>query len=172
MTEGEALKIITSALAPESLTPLQINVFRGAWNKLSYDKIAAELNHDYSYITDVGAELWKLLSQKLKIRVTKVKLQNALARYVQQEQMRNLSVSGNRVDWGEAPDTSQFCGRQAQLNNLEQWVIQGSCRAIAIAGMGGIREDNASSKANPAACRQRYVRCHRVAKSPAGSTLY
>ncbi|PSB28591.1 NB-ARC domain-containing protein [Chlorogloea sp. CCALA 695] len=140
MTQEEALNIITSALEPESLTPLQIKVFQGAWNMLSYEKIASELSHDYSYITDVGTDLWKLLSQKLKIKVSKVKLHSALARYAQQEQMRNLSSSsqGNRVDWGEAPDTSQFCGRQAQLNILEQWIVQGNCRAIAITGMGGI----------------------------------
>ncbi len=92
-----------------------------------------ELNHDYSYITDIGAQLWRLLSQKLKIKVTKVKLQNALARYAQQEQGRNLSALSlyKRVDWADAPDTSQFCGQQEQLNLLEQWVVQDNCRAIA-----------------------------------------
>ena len=140
MTQEEALNIIESALSPESLTPLQINVFQRAWNKHSYEKIAAELNHEYSYITDIGADLWRLLSQKLKIKVTKVKLQNALARYAQQEQGRNLSALSlyKRVDWADAPDTSQFCGQQEQLNLLEQWVVQGNCRAIAVAGMGGI----------------------------------
>lgn len=140
MTQEEALNIIESALSPESLTPLQINVFQRAWNKLSYEKIAMELNHDYSYITDIGAQLWRLLSQKLKIKVTKVRLQNALARYAQQEQGRNLSALSlyKRVDWADAPDTSQFCGRQEQLNLLEQWVVQDNCRAIAVAGMGGI----------------------------------
>ncbi len=141
MTQEDALNIIARALAPESLTPLQINIFIRAWNKQSYVKIAQELNHQYTYITDVGSELWKLLSQKLKIKVTKVKLQNALERYVQQEQIRNqsaLSPLNHRVDWGEAPDTSQFYGRQEQLNKLEQWVIQDNCRAIAITGMGGI----------------------------------
>jgi DNA replication protein DnaC len=42
------------------------------------------------------------------------------------------------VEWGEAPDVSQFCGRQAQLDTLEQWMMQDRCRLVAIVGMGGI----------------------------------
>jgi len=42
------------------------------------------------------------------------------------------------VDCGEAVNVSQFCGRQAQLNTLEQWVMQDRCRLVAVVGMGGI----------------------------------
>jgi WD40 repeat protein len=140
MTQEEALKKVTKALAPETLSELQIDIFRRSWNKQSYHKIAWELNHEYSYIKDVGAELWQLLAQALKIKVTKLNLHEALAQYAQQEEIRELTISSrrDRVDWGEAVDVSQFCGRQAQLAQLEQWAIQDRCRLIAIAGMGGI----------------------------------
>ena len=117
MTFEEALAIVTAALAPRSLSELQINVFRGAWNKQSYFRIALELNHKDGYIKDVGAELWQLLTQALGIQVTKLNLQDALTQYVQQRQMRDLPAlpQRNRVDWGEAPDVSHFCGRQAKL---------------------------------------------------------
>lgn len=139
MNYEEALDNVTRALAPQSLSTLQIDVFQKAWNKQSYEKIARELNHEYSYIKDVGAELWKLLSQKLEIQVTKLNLQEALTRYAQQEKIHKLPpLPHNRVDWGEAVDVSQFCGRQAQLATLEQWVMQDCCRLVALVGMGGI----------------------------------
>ncbi len=140
MLPEEALAIITAALAPHSLSELQIGVFRGAWCKQSYLKIALELHHRDGYIKDVGAELWQLLTQALGIKVTKLNLRETLAQYVQQRQMRDLPAApqSRRVDWGEAPDVSQFCGRQAQLATLEQWVVQDDCRLVAIVGMGGI----------------------------------
>lgn len=140
MTLEEALETVMKALAPQSLSTLQIDIFQRSWNKQSYHKMAGELNHEYSYIKDVGAELWKLLSQVLRIQVTKLNLQEALTRYVQQKQIRSLFTlpQSNRVDWGEAVDVSQFCGRQAQLDKLEQWVMQERCRLIAIIGIGGI----------------------------------
>jgi DNA replication protein DnaC len=139
MTLEEALENVTKALASQSLSTLQIDIFRRTWNKQPYYKMVRELNHEYSYIKDVGAELWKLLSQALGIQVTKLNLQEAVTRYAQQQQIRNLpELLHNRVDWGEAVDVSQFCGRQAQLATLERWVMQERCRLVAVVGMGGI----------------------------------
>ncbi len=140
MNQEEALNNIAKALSPESLTKLQIDIFQRAWNKQSYYKMAGELNHEYSYIKDVGAQLWKLLSQALGIQVTKLNLQDALMQYGQHQQMGNISAWSkcNRVDWGEAVDVSRFCGRQEQLDTLKQWVMHDRCRLIAIAGIGGM----------------------------------
>jgi DNA replication protein DnaC len=135
----QALEIVTKALAPESLSTLQVDIFRKTWNKHSYHKIASELNHEYSYIKDVGADLWKLLSQAFGLQVTKLSLQDTLRQYSQQAQTQSLAVSSRRnLDWGEAVDVSQFCGRKVQLDTLEQWVLQNNCRLITIAGMGGM----------------------------------
>ncbi|HEY9656459.1 MAG TPA: NB-ARC domain-containing protein [Crinalium sp.] len=140
MTQEDALQKVMQALAPASLSVLQIDVFRRSWSRQPYQKIARELNHEYSYIKDVGAELWQLLSQTFGTQVTKLNLQEVLARYAQQAQTQNFpaSLKCSQVDWGEAVDVSQFCGRQAQLDKLEQWVMLDRCRLIAIVGMGGI----------------------------------
>lgn len=140
MTYEEAIALVTATIAPQSLSELQINVLRGAWNKQSYHKISVELNHEYSYIKDVGAQLWQLLTQELGIAVTKLNLQDVLTQYALQKQTcdRPASLQRTHVDWGEAVDVSEFCGRQAQLAMLEQWVMQDCCRLIAIAGVGGI----------------------------------
>lgn len=137
MTLEEALAIVTAALAPRCLSELQTGVFRGAWNKQSYLKISLELNHKDGYIKDVGAELWQLLTQALGIKVTKLNLQEVVAGYTQQRQERPVQQN-NWVDWGEAPDVSQDCGRTTQLATLERWVLQDQCRLVTIAGIGGI----------------------------------
>lgn len=140
MTYEEAIALVTATIAPQSLSELQIAVLRGAWKKQSYHQISLELNHEYSYIKDVGAQLWQLLTQELGIGVTKLNLQDVLTQYALQKRTcdRPASLQRNRVDWGEAVDVSEFCGRQAQLAMLEQWVMQDCCRLIAIAGVGGI----------------------------------
>jgi WD40 repeat protein len=139
MTLEDALRLIEAALAPYSLSELQIDIFSGTWNKQSYRSISLELNHEYSYVKDVGAELWQLLTQQLGIQVTKLNLQDALAEYVLDQQTPGLAASPrSNIDWGEAPSISEFCGREQQLSTLEQWVMQDHCRLIAIVGIGGI----------------------------------
>jgi WD40 repeat protein len=102
--------------------------------------MARELNHEYSYIKDVGAELWKLLSQVFGTKVTKLNLQEILMQWGLQKQTDNPpeTLGLTRVDWGEAVDVSQFCGRRVQLDILKRWVIQEGCRLVAVVGMGGI----------------------------------
>lgn len=50
----------------------------------------------------------------------------------------SATSKGPREDWGEAPDTSLFCGRDKQLETLTQWVVVDHCRIVAIMGMGGV----------------------------------
>lgn len=42
-----------------------------------------------------------------------------------------------KVDWGDAPVLDYFYGRQAELQQLEQWVVDERCRMVFILGMGG-----------------------------------
>jgi hypothetical protein len=53
-----------------------------------------------------------------------------------------LDAAGYRksasIDWGEAPDIMAFYGREAELNQLEQWILTDRCRLVALLGMGGI----------------------------------
>ena len=43
-----------------------------------------------------------------------------------------------RQDWGEAPDTVDFVGRDDELLTLCTWVLDERCRLVALLGMGGI----------------------------------
>src|SRR5262249_14215612 len=41
-------------------------------------------------------------------------------------------------DWGEAPDTTGFVGRDEELEIVREWALDERCRMIAGLGMGGI----------------------------------
>jgi WD40 repeat protein len=45
---------------------------------------------------------------------------------------------GQRFDWGEAPHIDQLYGRDQELATLRHWMVDDSCRLVAIVGMGGI----------------------------------
>jgi WD40 repeat protein len=47
------------------------------------------------------------------------------------------STSISHQDWGEAPDSSIFYGRETELIDLKQWV-QKCCRLVCVLGMGGM----------------------------------
>src|SRR5437762_4855422 len=42
------------------------------------------------------------------------------------------------VDWVEALDTSHFAGREVEVAELTQWIVQERCRLVSVLGMGGI----------------------------------
>jgi WD40 repeat protein/DNA-binding CsgD family transcriptional regulator/transcriptional regulator with XRE-family HTH domain len=43
-----------------------------------------------------------------------------------------------RVDWVGALDTSHFTGREVEVAELSQWILQEHCRLVTLVGMGGI----------------------------------
>ena len=42
------------------------------------------------------------------------------------------------IDWGEAPDVTIFHGRQTEIAQLSQWLLDDQCRLVGILGMGGL----------------------------------
>ncbi len=47
-------------------------------------------------------------------------------------------VASSRVDWVGALDVSHFEGREVEVAELSQWILEERCRLIALLGMGGI----------------------------------
>jgi WD40 repeat protein len=84
MKIDEVIPVLDQALQPKRLSDIQELVFRCCWEGKTYAEIAEDSSYDTGYIKDVGAKLWKLLSDALGERVTKNNIQSVLRRYLAQ----------------------------------------------------------------------------------------
>ena len=143
------------------LTPVEKLVLRGSLDRQTYKEIAAN-NRYYSrtYIQNqVGYELWTRLSELFGEDIGKTNCWDVLPRLFEnmnatsvspekEVQSRNDSepsplfstarepqtISNQPVqDWGQAPDVSSFCGRQQEIDKLQQKILDG-CRLITLFG--------------------------------------
>lgn len=158
MNHEEALRLVDTAIwekVNRHLKDIEVAVLLGSWNNQKYDEIAESCGYTPDYLKqDVGPKFWKLLSHAIGENVSKKNFRSALQRrhsnnlesktYERIEQSSSLPKS-NLLDthqyyktWGKAPDISFFCGRDTELNLLEQWIQKDKCRLIALIGMVGI----------------------------------
>ncbi|WP_017719282.1 AAA-like domain-containing protein [Kamptonema formosum] len=83
-TWEEAYEVANAAVyskTGEYLTDIEVMVLRGAWDGLTYEKIAQEERYSGGYLNkDVGPKLWKKLSKALGESVVKANFKEALRR--------------------------------------------------------------------------------------------
>lgn len=82
MNEDLAVSLLHQLLPNQQLNDLQESVFRLSWQGKTYQQIAEDLNYDNDYIRDVGFRLWRSISQKLNIQVTKKNIHSSLGNYI------------------------------------------------------------------------------------------
>ncbi|PSB40197.1 NB-ARC domain-containing protein, partial [Chamaesiphon polymorphus] len=150
MTPDEALEILDDLLKPKVLTQIQEFVFRQTWAGDSYGAMADRAGYDEDYIKDVGSRLWKQLSQLLDVKVSKNNVRSVFGQQGRQRAERLVPIEPivpsppspqAAVDWGEAMEVFDFQGREAELQQLQNWIGSNNnipCRLVAILGMGGI----------------------------------
>ena len=80
MSKEEGLQLIESLLG-KGLTPLELNIFHCAWEDKPYLEVSLATDYTYYYIKQVGAKLWRSLTQVMGERVSKNTLQSSLLRY-------------------------------------------------------------------------------------------
>jgi WD40 repeat protein len=170
MNTQKALVILDTILEHQHLNDIQELVFRQVLEGKSYPQIAVDTGYDANYVKDVGAKLWKLLSDSLGEKVSKGNLQAILRRYDSQPQVlgendgspSSISTSPTatlqsvpildaathvpKTDWGEVLDISAFYGRTAELATLKQWILIDRCRLVTLLGIGGIGKTALSVK--------------------------
>jgi hypothetical protein len=60
------------------------------------------------------------------------------AHEAQRQHRRDGLLQRTRIDWVEAPDVSHFAGREVEVAELSQWIVQERCRLVTLLGMGCI----------------------------------
>ena len=156
------------------LSDLQQAMLRESWSleRQSYDRIADIYGYSPTYLKhDVGPKLWKLLSEVLAEKVNKTsfrtaierrfKIENTTAQSNQDEEnifenektlkkfadpLLVTEANTSHQDWGDAIDVDFFYGRQAELAQLQQWILVDQCRLVALLGMGGMGKTSLSIK--------------------------
>ena len=116
-----ALELVNAAFAASlgrHLSDVEVAIFKGAWQNLTYEKIADEAGYSVRYIKgDVGARFWKQLSQALGESVSKTNFRAALERYgIQLAAHREL----NSVIRSESCQESRQESRQELSQELSQ----------------------------------------------------
>lgn len=143
-----------------SLKDLEVALLRGAYDGLTYPKMAEQLGYTEKYLRqDVGHTLWQDLSKCLGERVSKTSFIEALQRWQGQQRQQNLPALGSlpppelpasgspQIDLAlqqalldldvSVPDISQFYGRSAECEQIAQRLLA-PCRLVTIYGVRGI----------------------------------
>ena len=78
----EVANQVVTTVHGRSLSDVEILVLKGAWDRDSYDQIAARNQYSTSYLSqDIAPKLWKLLSDAIGEKVKKNSLKEPLKRY-------------------------------------------------------------------------------------------
>ena len=158
----EIQKFIDSTVFTQTkkhLKDIEFIVLQGSWQGQKYEEIAELKGYTAKYLRqDIGPKLWKLLSEVFGEKVSKTNFRTALERHWRtygENESDNLALTKleeirvnphGQNDWGEAPDTNLFYGRQRELATIREWVISANCRLITILGIGGVGKTALSAK--------------------------
>lgn len=150
-------RAIQAVRAGDGLKDVERAVLEGSWLGKTYADIAKDNKYSAGYLSrDVGPTLWRDLSVALNARVGKSSFRTAIARWAYQQDVSLPEVgqkSGNAPEvstqhrlplpqlsefWGQCRvDVAGFCGRDADLATLKQWILEDHCRLIGISGVPG-----------------------------------
>ena len=88
MEQETALDFVNEVLIQRSgrgLTPVETAILQGAWQRQTYNQIAASAGYSPNYLKlDVGPKLWKLLSEIFAEKVTKPTFEAVIERQSRQ----------------------------------------------------------------------------------------
>ncbi|MEM8805254.1 MAG: AAA-like domain-containing protein [Cyanobacteria bacterium P01_G01_bin.38] len=110
MTDTEALALVKSIVAPETLSYVQEIVFKFSWEGRLYPQIAKDAGYHPEYIRDVGAQLWRSLSDSLGQKITKKNVRFILSQLE--------APSSNGHDNGQAPVSSPIQNPPSGMNTI------------------------------------------------------
>jgi tetratricopeptide (TPR) repeat protein len=131
------LDTIIPAQTGERLSDLQKVILQQVWLGRKYLDIANDYGCTEGHAKDVGSQLWKLLSQVLREKITKGNCRATLERYLKKASRISHLLDYNTPIVPEKPADTNFIGRQDAIAHLNTLINQGS-KVIVIQGEGGL----------------------------------
>lgn len=99
-------------------------------------------NYESSTITNIkGPKLFKRLGEITGIDVNKKNCRLVLIRLLEQNNEQVIKRTTNylsNINLIEAPNISDFYGREQQLSDLQKWIVTERCRVVGVLGISGI----------------------------------
>ncbi|WP_377482103.1 MAG: NB-ARC domain-containing protein (plasmid) [Microcoleus anatoxicus] len=158
MLTTNASEMLDKLLELGSLTDLQNTVLQKAWSGKTYPEIAEDLGYDAGYVRDVGAKLWRVLSDTLSLEINKTNFRSQIKRYFQTAETNepvkliaspthNWATSSIHIAESSQVSSSlalpfslydESIGREQEQIELTDWIEHQHCRLLVIQGMGGI----------------------------------
>ncbi|WP_233258575.1 AAA family ATPase [[Phormidium] sp. ETS-05] len=145
---------------------LQEAILRGTVQGQTYKQIAEETYMSEGHVKDVGSELWKIFSERLGIDITKSNFRailnsdNIYNIYLPSICRDGITINNINIypaapanppsntpqetpkqlhlELGDAPEISNFYGRQLELATLQHWITDVCCRLITLLGISGM----------------------------------
>lgn len=118
----------------ERLSALQRTIIQQVWQGRKYLEIAEYYGYTEGHIKDEGSQLWKLLSQELGEKITKINCRSALERYLHSTHFKANDFNTTSLYYTE---NRNFVGRKEAFADLDTLISQGS-KVIVIQGEGGL----------------------------------
>lgn len=148
----QAADIAVRSIRVEGLRDIDRVVLEGSWNRKTYQKIASEAGYTEGYLSrDIGPALWSLLSGALGMQVKKTNFRTAIERWAKQHPeaskvttaVLDASLEANPAPLTVDKDTPSinvdaFRGRQDEIQDLGDWILQHQGRLLCLFGMPGI----------------------------------
>jgi NB-ARC domain len=168
MDIAEVLKIADDLMFDSTskyLDNLQRSIVEGVWEGKTYQDIANSTDRTEGHIRDSAADLWQEISDAIGENVRKSNFKSVVERHhfsiVSSHHVRvgditfypsnpsinrtvNRNVNSDRDkdrtkrDADNIPNLSPFYGRDLELKQLKQWIVEDECRLINVFGMSGI----------------------------------
>jgi hypothetical protein len=166
MTVNEVLHFVDELVYEKTgkrLNDLQKTVVKGTWQRQTYDEIAKEYNVSKNHVSDVGYQLWELLSEHLEEEIHKRNFRSTIERIVlKSSQFINIQNNYDfnfcsspyqyngkypkneandktaHHDLKLAPKIIHFYNRETEIKTLSDWILTQNTRLISVLGLQGI----------------------------------
>jgi WD40 repeat protein len=149
----EVVNLVNKQLSEQGrrLNDLEVAMLIGSFEGLSYEEIAFKGKYKANYLKgDAGPKLWKLLSIVFNENVSKRNLLEIvhkkfpLTSVIHDKQglpiatgdPMSCDIFSTVEDWEDAPEVSEFYGRESELSDMTDWIKK--TKVIMILGMGGM----------------------------------